>query len=118
MINVQGLTTVLAHIREHESEWRQDEWTNCFAGHTVRLLADATEVPSGCCERCEPQGLMVSGEPLAGHYIGIRAAELLGLTAVQAERLFHATNTLEGLTRWVKEFTTEKDMAPDMALAA
>lgn len=116
MINAEGLTTVLAHVREHQDEWRQDEWSNCFAGHTVRLLAGATEIP-GCCVACGPQGLTVQGEKVYGYQIGTKARELLGLTLLQADRLFSGCNSLERLAELVEEFTKE-DVTPDMALAA
>jgi hypothetical protein len=113
MSDVEGLRTVLAHVTEHQDEWRQDAWTDCFAGQTMRLLAGATN--SGSCPCCG--GLTVDGETFYGDHIGVKAAELLDLTAHQAVRLFHADNSLGDLTRLVQEFI-EEATRQELALTA
>lgn len=114
MSNATALRTVLEHIAAHPGEWRQDEWTSCFAGQTLRVLAGAKtpDAPCGCCvDIC---GLAIDGRTLYGFNIGIQAAELLGLTPDQAQRLFAASNNLERLAALVEEFA----QALDVELAA
>lgn len=117
MSNATALRTVLTHVQQHPEQWRQDEWTNCFAGQTVRLLTGATERrngSAGCGGRCcESVGLVTDDQVLYGHYIGTKAAQLLDLTPSQAFKLFDGDNTLEKLARLVEEFTAE-----EMALVA
>ena len=115
MSNATALRTVLEHVQEHQGDWRQDEWSNCFAGQTLRVLAGATTVTS-CCPGCG--GLDVEGETLYGSNIGVRAAQLLELEPSQAFRLFHAGNTLEQLGRMVEEFATADAPTLDVDLVA
>lgn len=114
MTNAPALRTVLEHITAHQDEWRQDEWTACFAGQTLRVLAGATT--TGDCPCCGV--LFVDGTPYYGSNIGMQAAELLGLEPDQAYRLFHAGNSLERLTELVEEFTAEESAALDVELVA
>jgi hypothetical protein len=115
MINVDGLRTVLGHITDHPEGWRQDVWTNCFAGQTVRLFAGATEVDTCGCGT-HPDGLEADGERFFGSNIGVKAALLLGLEPPQAFKLFRASNSLEDLSRLIDEFTAEE--AQRLQLAA
>jgi hypothetical protein len=116
MTNATALRAVLEHVRGHQDAWDQEHWTDCFAGHAVRVLAGATFVDSNCCANHDH--LTVDGEKLYGFQIGVRAAELLGLTADQARRLFGPDNSLDDLTRLVDEFTADQAAAPQVALAA
>jgi hypothetical protein len=117
MINVEGLRTVLAHVTDRPSEWHQEQWTRCFAGQTLRLLADATELGM-CSEQCGSlcQGLEVDGEKLYGSNIGVRAALVLGLEPLQAHELFQGSNTLQDLSRLIEQFAAEE--AERLSLAA
>ena len=114
MTNAPALRTVLEHITAHQDEWRQDEWTACFAGQTLRVLAGATT--TGDCPCCG--GLSLDDGSLWGSNIGVKAAELLGLTPEKAYRLFYAGNSLERLTELVEEFTAEESAALDVELVA
>lgn len=116
MTNAVALRTVLEHVREHQDTWDQEHWTDCFAGHTVRVLAGATFVDSDCCANHDH--LTVGGAKLHGFQIADMATELLGLTERQATRLFLADNSLDDLTRLVDEFTADQAAAPQVALAA
>lgn len=109
MSNATALRTVLEHVREHQGDWDQGNWSNCFAGQTLRVLAGATEFTHVC--RC-CGGLAVGDDRLYSSSIGVRAAQLLDLTPEQAVRLFHADNSLATLATLIEEFTAE------MALAA
>lgn len=115
MSNATALRTVLDHVREHPDEWRQEEWSNCFAGQTLRALVGATNTASGC-HCCG--GLVVDGEALYGSNIGVRAAQLLDLTPHQAHRLFNGANSLSRLANMIEEFTGEEKAPPEMALSA
>lgn len=119
MSDTLALRTVLAHVQENLDDWRQDEWSNCFAGQALRLLAGATELRGDCgCGCNEIRGLAVASEKLYGYFIGIKAAQLLELTPHQAERLFNGDNTLVDLARLIGEFTAEEADQPQVTLVA
>lgn len=115
MSNAIALRTVLEHVQENHDDWHQGEWSNCFAGQTLRVLLGATSVVD-CCPECG--GLDLNGERLYGSNIGVRAALELGLTPDQATRLFHAGNSLEFIRELIEEFTADSAPAPEMALTA
>lgn len=116
MSNATALRAVLAHVQEHQADWRQGEWTNCFAGHTLRLLEGATSVSCACCH--SPVLLAIGERQYQGHFIGVKAAEILELTPEQALALFEGSNSLQRLTELVEKFIAEDAERLAVALAA
>ncbi|MFF6988380.1 hypothetical protein [Streptomyces sp. NPDC010273] len=117
MSNAQALRAVLDHVREHPTAWKQEWWSECFAGQALRVLLGATAMDSACCPGSK--ALAVPGEPqYCGYHIGVRAAQLLDLTPHQAERLFGGDNSLRRLADLIEEFTKKEAVPPEMALSA
>lgn len=116
MPNTELLQRTLAHIEAHPDQWDQTMWATktecgtayCFAGWTVAIARpDAVPVfEDDCFSTCE---VSVDG---ARVYIDELAIKLLGLSAGDADELFHASNTIEELREMVADLTAATPADP------
>lgn len=118
MINVALLKQTLAHIEANPGEWHQPRYRCgsglCFAGWAVQLAGGqwyttADEVLSDLllAEPDEPGSYELAESDVCVVSADNRAERLLGLTEVQANRLFHEDNTRADLRLIVAELCQE-----------
>jgi hypothetical protein len=100
---------VLDHIDAHPEQWQQESWISrpdgagcgtagCFAGWASMLSGDKPHWWSGPSERTDT--VTVDG---CQHFLGERAAELLGIPDEDADDLFEPHNTRADLGRLVEK---------------
>lgn len=115
--NVELLKRTLAHIEAHPKTWEQDRYRcgtgMCFAGWAATLaggrwvIEDLTDPPpSDEAEYmvAEPEE---GGEAYGKVWAPERARRVLGLTHLQASRLFAGQNHIDDLRRLVGELCEE-----------
>lgn len=107
MVNTEELRAVLAHIKAHPKTWNQEHWAwptpcgtaHCFAGHAV--VRAGYHIVGQVAHHPTPG---VPDEPARRV-----AKRILGLTDVEADRLFYCYNALEDLERIVEELCAEAE---------
>lgn len=110
--NAELAYRVLDHIDAHPEQWYQPQWVTrpdgadcgtaaCFAGWASLLSGDEPAWEFAGDEATETILVKAGGgEP---RMVGVRAAELLGITPDDKFDLFHEHNTREDLGRLVAE---------------
>ncbi|MFF9268638.1 hypothetical protein [Streptomyces rochei] len=103
MANKELLRKVLQHIQNNPEQYDAVRWHADFAGWTLRLAVPSVEVKK---DSCDIETMFdADGERIWISDIGPWAQRLLGLTMLDAARLFSAGNTLDDVERLVAEFS-------------
>jgi len=110
-VNTDLLTRTLAYIEDHPREWNQGAWAvqtscgtaYCFAGTAVHLAQPDAEFNFD--DGAPRVAWSVNDRP-----VGASAAELLGLSEDDADRLFEPGNTLTDLRREVARLVQNQEM--------
>lgn len=106
MVNVELLRKTMDHIRENSHLWNQRNWYNanpcgttmCFAGHAA-VLAGFPQPPHD------------NGKAWIhnGKHVCTYAKEVLGISHLQANRLFQGRNDLQDLENLVEHIIAYPD---------
>lgn len=115
-IDVRLLEDTMALIEAHPEQHDQAHWfadmqshdcetTFCFAGHAA-ILSGAQPPNDGQSWYVDPEtGLAVLYGTDGAQHVMVYAQNKLGLTDVQADKLFHGANTVERLRALVNDYT-------------
>lgn len=116
-VDAPRLRKVLEHITADPKSWDQTQWavrtpcgtTHCVAGHAVRMFDDDAHFRWYRITLRNEYADNVSRDDGVVQSVAGRAAELLGLTATQADLLFAGGNTLVELW-YAAEILTEGEI--------
>lgn len=106
MTNVALLRETMAHIENNQYWWNQHSWCLCFAAHAVKL--SGSEITGG----------MYVHEDGKMWPVAAIARRELGLTELQADLLFRASNSLDDLRTLVAQLVEEAGLRELAALVA